>query len=312
MRHTRMRAVRYAVIWLVLGSFLTSGRYVLAADVLVSIQPLQLITRQLLENVATPELLITGSGSAHHYVLKPSDKMRIQQAALFVWVGDNMEVSLHKMVAQKTQGTVVTLQQYNDLEWLSFPEHDEHHESDEHAEHQHLGVDPHIWLDPVRVQRIAEHLMSALIQVYPNSETQIRANTHKFTQKIERLDSRIRMRLMEVKEYPYMIDHNFMNYFAARYQLNLIGEIGRQPQQASSVKKLMQLRSLLLKNNVTCIITDELYPNPIVEKLLSVNHGKAAAIDALGHHYADLQDGYFKMLEALSETMLSCLTRDRS
>ena len=58
----------------------------------------KLIASAVTEGVEQPEQLLPAGVSAHHYSLKPSERIRLQQAELVIWVGPNHETFLRALL----------------------------------------------------------------------------------------------------------------------------------------------------------------------------------------------------------------------
>ena len=68
-------------------------------NVVVSIKPLHSLVAGVMDGVSTPELLLKGGASPHHYALKPSEAKLLSNAQLVISIGPNMEVFLIKPLA---------------------------------------------------------------------------------------------------------------------------------------------------------------------------------------------------------------------
>lgn len=275
--------------------------------VLVSVTPLYYIAKPLLNNVVEPELLIPPQMSPHLYTLKPSDMLRLQQAELFIWLGDALERPLQRSVKKKQYGRTVSLLNSHELQWLHYADKDEAHEDEHLHGHEHGAIDPHIWFDPMKVRIIAQQLAKQFCLTYPKHVRVIEDNLHLLLQRLERLDSRIRMQLSDSNTGSIFIDHNFLNYYVTRYQLNIAGDIASLPSQAASVRKMMQIRQQLLQQNVRCFVADKQSPNPVMKKLVSLNEGsRLIEIDPLGAGYITDEQAYFKLLDDVTTALSQC------
>ena len=67
-------------------------------SIVTTIKPLTLIASAVTEGVEQPEQLLPAGVSAHHYSLKPSERIRLQQAELVIWVGPNHETFLRALL----------------------------------------------------------------------------------------------------------------------------------------------------------------------------------------------------------------------
>ncbi len=67
-------------------------------NVVASIKPVHALVTAVMEGVGTPALIVQGTGSPHHYALKPSQARLLQNADLVFWIGPNIETFLEKPI----------------------------------------------------------------------------------------------------------------------------------------------------------------------------------------------------------------------
>ena len=111
-------------------------------NVVVSVKPLHSLVAGVMEGVAEPQLLITGGGSPHGYVMRPSEAKLLSRADLVVWVGPSLEIFLEKPLATLArQAAQVELEHVLEGQLLtqrvggSWEAHAHHHHDDGHDEH---------------------------------------------------------------------------------------------------------------------------------------------------------------------------------
>ncbi len=76
-------------------SMVALARPSLALDgVVASIKPVHSLVASVMQGVGEPQLLVEGAGSAHTYVLRPSEAAMLQDASLVFWIGEGMETFL--------------------------------------------------------------------------------------------------------------------------------------------------------------------------------------------------------------------------
>src|SRR5690625_5946255 len=67
-----------------------------APRVVASILPLHSLTAAVMEGVGEPELLVPGAASPHSFSLRPSDARSLEEAALVIWIGEELELFLEQ------------------------------------------------------------------------------------------------------------------------------------------------------------------------------------------------------------------------
>ena len=69
-----------------------------SAAMITTIKPLTLIANEVTRGIEQPQQLLADGISAHDYALRPSERLRIQQAELVIWVGNSHESFLRSLL----------------------------------------------------------------------------------------------------------------------------------------------------------------------------------------------------------------------
>ncbi|MCD5416717.1 metal ABC transporter substrate-binding protein [Candidatus Bipolaricaulota bacterium] len=79
--------------------------------------------------------------------------------------------------------------------------------------------DLHVWLDPINAKLMVNTIMHALIEQDPAGESLYVANATRLQRQLNELDAAIRTRLADVPLREFIVFHQALDYFAARYGL---------------------------------------------------------------------------------------------
>jgi len=124
--------------------FLASAQ-VQADTVMASIKPLTLIANELLTNVAEVDTLLPDGASPHDFALRPSDRKRLNNTDLLIWVGPEIEPYLEKVIDASKVEHMAMLNVHDDHKGHDHEEehHDDHKGHDHEEEHHddHKGYD---------------------------------------------------------------------------------------------------------------------------------------------------------------------------
>ena len=136
-----------------------------ADTVMASVKPLTLITSELLANVAQVDTLLPDGASPHDFALRPSDRKRLNNTELLIWVGPEIEPYLAKVIEASKVEHMTMLDEHADHgeeehhdDHKNHAHEEEHH--DAHEVHDHAGLHP--WLDIEAVEHFAEELSAEL------------------------------------------------------------------------------------------------------------------------------------------------------
>lgn len=89
------------------------------------------------------------------------------------------------------------------------------------------GLDPHFWMDPVRVKAAVSAIAEQLAELDAEHGQEYRDNAEAYRQDLDELHSWIVGRLREVSQEDRILvtSHDSLGYFAARYGFRVIGSV---------------------------------------------------------------------------------------
>ncbi|MBA4502953.1 zinc ABC transporter substrate-binding protein ZnuA [Marinobacterium marinum] len=279
-----------------------------AADVVTSIKPLQLITSALTDGVTEPELLLPPEGTPHHYALKPSDMRKLADARVVLWVGPGLEQFLQKPLS-RTNAKIVTLlpdstPHVHEAE-VAVESHDEH----EHEEHQsHVeGEDPHIWLDPLNALAIADQVLPALQQAFPDQQEQLLANRAAFEQAVRRKDAELASQLSAYNQRGFFVFHDAYSGFVNHYGLNQLGYFTVDPARKPGARHLAEIRQQLEHSKAVCVFSEPQFTSAVVNAIISGLPVRLGELDPLARTAVLGPNGYTDYLQKLGDHFVACL-----
>lgn len=267
-------------------------------QVVASVKPLQLVVEGLVGELGEVDSLIPAGSSPHHYSLKPSDLRKLSAADLAVWVGPDMEQFLSKTLKTSKVPAVQLLES-------SGEENHGHHDHDEHDHHNH-AVDPHVWMDPVKMLKAAAEIKRALVTQFPAKADQLDSNYQQFAAEILGMDRAIRTQLAPVKEHGFIVFHDAFAPFVEHYDLNQRGYFTVDPARAPGAKKLQAIQTMLREGNVGCIFTEPQFEAKVIKRIVEKQPVKLGKLDPLAIDITSEQ-GYTGFLKQLANNMETCL-----
>ena len=285
-------------------------------NVVASIKPLQLVAAGVLGDLAQPEVLIPPGASPHHYALKPSDRRKLAQADLVLWVGPDLETFLEKTLDNSGVKTLTLLPEEDSHAGETEEEHaahqDEHegheeHEEEGHHGHDHGGVDPHLWMDPIEVLHAAEQLTETLSQQFPEHKAQLESNFIAFSAELINMDKQLKNDLEPLKNKGFFVFHDAYDRFMKRYELNQLGFFTVDPGRPVGTRHLAEIREQLQDNAAVCVFGEPQFKAAVVKAVtedLPVGYGE---LDPLALDAEVSPTGYTQYLRHLGTQVRSCL-----
>lgn len=288
--------------------------YAEAPRVVASIAPIHSLVASVMQGAGAPELLIPAEVSEHGYALKPSDLRKVANADLVVWVGESLETYLVKPL--ETEGVaqleLLDAEEVDPHPYGKAEEHEDHaasaeEEEDEHG-HDHLGLDPHVWLDPVRAVAIVNAVAERLAEIDPANADLYAANAGLAVAALQALDSELSVRLGLLGNKPFVTFHDGYSYFVERYGLDQVGQLTVHPEQRPGAATLRDLRATIAEEGVACVFAEPQFDPRVLRSLAGDAEMRVGALDPLG---AGLVPGpmlYGALLRKNAEAVAACLT----
>jgi zinc transport system substrate-binding protein len=299
-----------------------------APRVVASIAPLHSLVAMVMEGVGEPELLIPAALSVHEYALKPSDVRKVAQADLVVWIGESLESYLVKPL-QTEDVANLELIDAEGIDAHSYGaeddhKHDEHHAAEhgaeeheehlaaeeheeEHGHHHHAGLDPHIWLDPVRAIAIVKAVGERLSAIDPDDADLYETNVRLAVASLEALDSDIDTQLAPLGDKPFVTFHDAYSYFVERYGLDQVGQLMVEPEQRPGAATLSALRTTIASEGVSCAFAEPQFDAGAVRAMAGDEDMRVGTLDPLG---VGIEPGpmlYGTLLRKNADAVGSCL-----
>ena len=171
-----------------------------------------------------------------------------------------------------------------------------------------VGIDPHVWLDPVRMKQVVGAVLGGMIEADPDGRASYTANATALDLDLDRLDRDYASGLKTCARKEIVTSHEAFGQLAARYGLRQEGITGLSPDAEPDPKRLAELIDLVKQNGVTTIFTEDLV-SPELAKTLSRETGATTVVlsplevltdDAPGADYLSvMRDNLRKLRTAL-------------
>ncbi len=127
--------------------------------------------------------------------------------------------------------------------------------------------DPHIWLDPVRMEAIVRRVQRSLTQADPKGRAVYARNADTFVAELDALNDRYAQGLATCTRKVIVTGHEAFGYLARRYGLRQEGVAGLSPDAEPDAQRLGQLADLVKRQGVTTVFTEELVSPRIADTL---------------------------------------------
>ncbi len=289
--------------------------------VVVSIKPFHSLVSTVMQGVSEPALLLNGNNSPHTYSLRPSAAVKLQNADLVFWGGENLEGFLAKPIHSLAAGArVVSFEDTPGLILRPFRSVKEWQELDpeskndqDHVKKRKInrlpGNDPHIWLDPLNAQKITQYLVQILSEFDPENSQTYHSNGKKTILRLSDLNLQLETKMSSVSSKPYIVFHDAYQYFEKRYQLNPIASVTVSSGTSTSVGRLIDIRKKIKIKKVLCIFTEPQFSPKLVQTVISGTAVKKGILDPIGTSISPGPEMYFTLLNNISHSISTCFKK---
>ncbi len=238
----------------------------LNARVLVVHPPIYPLVVEIMRGSGTPELLLGRGQDNHHFQLSPSQAEKLSKASMIILADRGLSPALNKKLQEAADkgAKIIALTEFpsaHPLPYRTKNRFTKHEES-----HQGL-VDPHLWLDPIRMAGIVGELAASMGASNPASDATYQHNASTLSYHLsEEVDVGIRNLLAAAKPadtkdvLAYITYHDAYQYFEKRYGLSPTGYITQRPEEYIGAQAMKQLMESAREQKVRCIIAESHSP----------------------------------------------------
>jgi zinc transport system substrate-binding protein len=227
------------------------------------------------EQVAGKDVRVTNltppGAEPHDLELTARDVGRIRDAVLVVYVGRGFQPAVDDAIEGRAGPSLDVL---DDTRPLRLGD----------------GIDPHVWLDPIRFASVARAIARALGDP---------AAADPFVSRLRALDAEYRRGLARCTRRTLVTSHAAFGYLAARYGLREVALLGLAPEAEPTPKELAGLVRRVRASGATTVFTERL-ASPVLADTISREAGvKTVVLDPLeGLTSSELDSGrtYFDVM----------------
>ena len=202
--------------------------------IVTSITPIASIVSMLVDGTVEVVAIDVSAGCPHHYQMRPSDKDKIADSQMLIFIDDSFDGFAGKLFS-KFQEKTVKISELNSVNFLD----------------KNGKKNWHFWLDLKNVLAFQEELANILLKYFPELEDTILSNKNKAKAKITSLTKLKQHELKSINELVILSD-SFEHFFAG-----MDARIIKLYQRAnSSLRDFENLEHILNTDRPQCIVID--------------------------------------------------------
>ena len=231
------------------------------------------------ERVAVQNL-VGANQDAHAYNLTSSDIKKIREARLVLLNGLGLEkAELQRAVKQSK---VASAEATAGIKPLAADEH--HHEHNHGHDHDHGEFDPHVWNDPVLMQRYAANVAIALIKADPAGSRYYQQRFKDYQNVLNQLNNYANQQFGAVApaKRKVLTGHDSFAYLGKRYQVKFISPQGVSSEAEPSARQIAAIIRQIKAENVKAVFTENIKDGRMIARI-----AKETGVKVSGGLYAD-------------------------
>ena len=148
---------------------------------------------------------------------------------------------------------------------------EEHHHHHDHAghSHDHGEFDPHVWGDPVLMQKYAENVAKALIKADPAGASYYQARFKSYSAELVQLDGYARQQFNSIPldKRKVLTGHDAFNYLAKRYGITFLAPQGVSTEGEASAKTVAAIIRQIKQQGVKAVFTENIKDGRMVQRI---------------------------------------------
>ena len=210
-------------------------------QVMATFYPMYDFTRQVVGEEGQVELLMPAGTDSHDYEPSAKDMAKIQDADVFVYNNENMEMWVPSIEATLNDGDVTVVKATEGMVLLPGDEdhdHDHDHGDDGHS-HE---LDPHVWLAPSLAMKQVEAIRDQLSEAYPAKATAFAENAANYLAKLQELHASYEEAFSNPAQNHFVTQHAAFGYLALEYGLTQVPISGLSPSEEPPASRIAELK----------------------------------------------------------------------
>lgn len=244
-------------------------------NVVTSFYPLQYVTQRVLGDAGAASSLTKPGAEPHDLELNAKDMAKVSGARLVVYL-KGFQPSVDEAVSSQASGKALDVTSAADLSLTYTPIEEGAAQSTEAG-----SVDPHFWLDPVRLSTVVDAIAARLGQVDPSHASTFTANAAAVRGDLQALDGEFRTGLKSCTSTDLVTSHNAFGYLAQRYGLRQVGITGLTPEQEPNATQVAEVVDFVKTHHVRTIYFETLASPKIADTVATSTGARTAVLDPI-------------------------------
>ncbi|GKQ36375.1 metal ABC transporter substrate-binding protein [Streptomyces sp. A012304] len=274
-------------------------------DVVASFYPMAFLAEQIGGDHVKVTSLTQPGQEPHDLEISAKQTAQLQKSDAVLYL-KNLQPSVDDAVAQSEVKTKIDAAKLTSLEEHGnevgghAAEHD-----DEHGHEEEGGLDPHVWLDPVKYAEVAKGVGAAFEKADPDHAADYKKNTTALVAKLDALNTKFKDGLADTRTKVFITTHAAFGYLAERYGLTEEAISGLDPESEPSGARVKELEKMAKADGVTTVFYETLVSDKTAKTIAKDAGLKTDVLDPIegitsksrGKDYIAVQEANLKALQ---------------
>lgn len=274
-------------------------------DVVASFYPMAFLAERIGGDHVKVSSLTEPGQEPHDLEISAKQRVQVEQADAVLYL-KNLQPSVDDTVAQSEVKTKIdaakltTLEEHGSEVGGHAAEHDHEHGEGE------SGLDPHVWLDPVKYAEIAKGVGAAFEKADPDHAADYKKNTASLVSQLDALNTRFKTGLANTRTKVFITTHAAFGYVAERYGLIEEAISGLDPESEPSAARVRELEKMAKADGVSTVFYETLVSDKTAKTVAKDAGLKTDVLDPIegitkksrGQDYFAVQEANLKALKS--------------
>ncbi|MEU0071584.1 metal ABC transporter substrate-binding protein [Streptomyces sp. NPDC006332] len=276
-------------------------------DVVASFYPLAFLAQEIGgDHVHITDLTEPGQ-EPHDLEISAKQTAQLQESDAVLYL-KNLQPAVDDAVAQSEIKTKIDAASLTTLEKHGNEVGGHAAEHDDHADEELAGLDPHIWLDPVRYAQVATGVGKAFEKADPDHAADYKKNTAALVKKLNALNTQFKDGLTNTRTKVFITTHAAFGYLAERYGLTEEAISGLDPESEPSANRVKNLEKMAKADGVSTVFYETLVSDKTAKTIAADSHLRTDVLDPIeGITSKSKGDDYFQVMESNLKALRTAL-----
>lgn len=270
-------------------------------EVIATFYPMYDFTQHVVGDEGEVTLLMPAGTDSHDYEPSAKDMAMIQDADVFVYNNENMEMWVPSIENTLSEGDVTVVKATEGMILLPGDDDHDHDHDHDHGEEGHSHeLDPHVWLAPSLAIKQVEAIRDQLSEAYPEKAAAFDENAAAYLEDLQALHESYQAAFSDPAQSHFVTQHAAFGYLALEYGLTQVPIAGLSPSEEPSAARIAELKEFVTETGIKTIYFEENAKDSIARTLASEAGVELAVLnplEGLTQEQMDNGENYISIME---------------